>query len=91
MKIQVKSTDVETLRGTGKSGKAYEMRKQAAYLLQDEEVRRIELLLNREQAPYPPGFYAVDDRSYEVDNFGNLKIGRLILTPLAERALKAAS
>jgi hypothetical protein len=91
MKIQVKNDEVETVRGTGQSGRPYEMRKQAAYLLQGEEVRRIELMLGRDQSPYAPGFYSIDDRSYEVDRFGNLKIGRLVLAPLVGTALKVAS
>lgn len=91
MKIQVKHDEIETIRGTGQSGRPYEMRKQAAYLFQGEEVRRIELMLGRDQSPYAPGFYGIDDRSFEVDRFGNLKIGRLVLTQTAGTTLQAAN
>lgn len=90
MKIQVKSTDVETLRGTGRNGRPYEIRKQTALLLIDDEVRKLEIPLGRDQSPYALGFYEVDPRSFEVDRFNNLAIGRLVLSPLRAAGLKTA-
>jgi len=83
MKIQVKSNEVITKRGTSRgTGRPYEMRVQVAFFEHEDERRKIEIMLEREQSAYAVGVYGIDDRSYTVDNFGNLQIARLVLTPL---------
>lgn len=89
MKIQIKSTEVETIKGNSRAtGKPYEIRKQGALFQNGDEVRKMNVMLGRDQSPYAPGLYEVDASSFDVNNFGDLFINRLVLSPLraAQRA-----
>jgi hypothetical protein len=87
MRLTVKSTNVEVKKGTSRSsGKAYEIREQTAFLVANDEIRKVNVPLNRDQSAYAVGEYEIGPDSFEVNRFGNLEIGRLHLVPAAPRA-----
>jgi len=79
MSIRIKDGTVEVVRGTSKAGKAYELRKQSAFLHAGEEVRALKIVLGRDQAPYAVGVYEIDQRCFDVNGYGDLFINRLRL------------
>ena len=81
MKIRVKSVEVETVRIKGRNGE-FDSRRQSGYIETGDEIRRVDVPLLRDQTPYALGLYMIDDRSYRVNDFGRLEIGRLVLSPL---------
>jgi Helix-destabilising protein len=83
MFFEVKSVDVQLVKGIGKtSGKPYEFRMQDAWCSVGGEYRRIRVELNREQMPYAVGKYELDEKSFSVDNYGQLGLRRgLTLRP----------
>lgn len=92
MKIEIKSTALETHNGTSqKTGKAFSIRKQTGYAhVEGEEYPvKISLTLFDDQVPHAPGFYRLSDASYTVGRFGDLQIGRLYLVPLVQEQKKA--
>lgn len=63
-----------------KTGQAYTLRQQAAVLaLGKYDMRPFTLTLSRDQAAYEPGQYALDGSSFKVDDFGELRLGRVRL------------
>jgi hypothetical protein len=92
MRILIKSTNVEVKKGVGRaSGKAYEIREQVAFVSHNDEVRKVNVPLGRDQSPYAVGEYEISPDSFEVNRFGNLEIGRLHLMPAVVRpGLQAA-
>lgn len=82
MHIEVKDNTVEVKSGIARaSGKGYEIHEQTAYLITSDERKRIVLSLKKGQSPYAVGRYVINDESFIVDQFGGLKIGRLMLLP----------
>lgn len=98
LKIEVKSTEVETRTGTSpRTGKPYTIRSQVAYAFTLERngqprsyPERISLNLEDNDQPYPVGVYYLDDRSVYVGDFGRLMLGRPILTPVKQNLQAAA-
>ena len=87
-KIIVKSATFETRKGTSKkSGAAYEMREQTAYIDTGHDFPdRFKLMLDRDQAPYQPGEYVIE-QPLVVGDFDSLAVARHIkLTPLRPAA-----
>lgn len=83
MYIEVKDNTVEVKRGiSARTQKSYEIHEQTAYLVTADERRRIVLSLKAGQTPYAPGRYVINPESFVVDQFGSLRIGRLMLLPL---------
>lgn len=85
MKIEIVSADVREISGTSsKTGKAYNMKKQDAYVHLDGQKYpvKFEFTLEDKATPYAPGWYSLDESSYFVDRFSNLQLGgTLKLTP----------
>jgi hypothetical protein len=88
--IEVKTTATEVQAGTStRTGKPYSLTKQHGFVtLASGEHRRIAIVLQDPTKPFPPGHYTLDPDSLYVDNWGELKLGRLKLRPVA--AAKAA-
>lgn len=89
MHIEVKDMSVEIKKGVAaRTGKAYEIHEQSGYLVTADERKKITLSLRHGQQPYAAGRYSIGDESFDVDSFGQLKIGRLHLQPAtpAQRA-----
>lgn len=87
MKIEIANVSVRNQSGTSqRTGKAYSMDKQEAYLHLDGQPYpvKFELTLPQGATPYQKGFYSVTDKSFIVDRFGSLSVsGQLELTPIA--------
>lgn len=82
MHIEIKDNTVEIKSGNARAtGKAYTINEQTAYLVTQDERKRIVLSLRNGQTPYAVGRYLIASDSFVVDQFGGLKIGRLSLTP----------
>lgn len=91
MYIEIKDTTVEVKRGNAKAtGKAYEIPEQTGYLVTEDERKRIVVPLRKGQTPFAPNRYVISAESFVVDQFGGLKIGRLVLIPAAPQQTKAA-
>jgi len=89
LRIVIKDNTTEVKRGTSKAGKAYEINEQTAYLETSDERRRLVITLGKNQSPYAVGTYLIAEESFMVDNYGQLGIGRLLLTPAVTHAQKA--
>lgn len=89
MKIEVKSTEVNTKAGNSKrSGKPYSIREQVAYLHVQGEAYpvRCVLVLEDGQEAYPAGMYETANELY-VGDFGQLTASRrMALTPIRKAA-----
>ena len=87
MKIEIVNVNVRNQSGTSqKTGKAYSMNKQEAYLHLDGQPYpvRFEFNLADGATPFQKGFYTVTDKSYIIDRFGSLALsGQLELVPIA--------
>lgn len=85
MRIEIQSTELFVKSGNAKAtGKPYSIRKQDAWAHIDGQPYPVRIGFNLEEgsAPYQPGFYMLNEQSFYVDKFGNLSIGRLLLTPI---------
>lgn len=93
MKIEVKSTDVETRTGTSKAGKAYSIRNQSAYWHKVGEAYPFKITIGLEdgQEAYIPGFYILGESSYKVGRFGDLEIDRFNLKLVPEKTSFASA
>jgi hypothetical protein len=91
MFIEIKDSTVEVKRGNAKAtGKAYEIQEQTGYMVTEDERKRIVVPLRNGQSPFAPGRYVISAESFVVDQFGGLKIGRLVLLPAAQPQSKVA-
>jgi hypothetical protein len=97
IRIEVKSTEVQSRNGTRQNGTPWSMRSQEAYAFTfDANGRerpypeRISLQLDDNQAPYNVGQYNLHPMSIYVGEFGRLMCGRPQLSPIAANAAKAA-
>ncbi|KER02592.1 G5P family DNA-binding protein [Photorhabdus temperata] len=65
------------------SGEVLTFREQTAYIYNGGIYpEKIIVQLDKDDAPYPAGFYTLDDSSYSVGDFGALKIKRIKLVPV---------
>lgn len=81
LKFEIKAATVETLNVTRKrDGQQFTLRKQEAWIDTGKAYpQRVELTLDRDQGPYPPGEYVLSGDSIYVDRNGRLAINpRLI-------------
>lgn len=69
----------------GKDGTQYLFNEQTAAIEKGEDFPvPFRIRLGDGQPPYPPGHYLVDSSSFEVGQYGDLKIGRrVMLVPVA--------
>lgn len=88
IKIEVRSTVVTNVSGTSKNGKPFSIDKQEgwAHFPDQPYPLRIEISLGRNSTAYAPGFYKFDAKSFYVDRFNSLTLGRLELVPMAATA-----
>ena len=96
MKIEIQSTDVDVRSGTSsRTGKAFTMRQQTAYLHHDGQPYPVRFLLTLgdTQAPYAPGFYTLNPSSIRVGRFNDLELDRfrLVLDPVVRSATRASA
>lgn len=88
MRIEVKSVDVKVKEGTSKrTGRAYSIREQVAYLHVSGEAYPIRCVLQVEdgQEPYGVGVYETADE-LRVGDFGRLAVSRGMRLVPAKRA-----
>lgn len=90
MKIVIKSAQFDIRKGIAKSGKPYELRIQTALLHREDEVQKFNVILGRDQNPYAPGSYVLGADSFRINDFGDLIIGRLNLSPVGAGVSKVA-
>ena len=87
--IEIKDNTVEVKSGIArKTGQGYEIQEQTGYLCTADERKRISIGLRKGQTPYAPGRYEISAESFVVDQFGSLRVGRVMLVPAV--AAKAA-
>lgn len=97
MKIEVKSSAVETRSGVSKQGKPYSVRNQNVYWHKTGEPYpfKVQISLEDGQEPYSPGFYTLSESSYKIGRFGDLEIDRfnlkLIPAPVSAASARSAS
>lgn len=97
IRIEVKTTEVQTRNGTRQNGTPWSIRSQEAYAYtldsngkQRPYPERISLQLDDNQLPFPIGTYELSPASIYVGDFGRLMMGRPQLSPVAASAAKAA-
>jgi len=92
MKIEIANVNVRNQSGTSqRTGKAYSMNKQEAYLHLDGQPYpvRFEFNLADGATPFQKGFYTVTDKSFIVDRFGSLGVsGQLELVPVQQNQVR---
>jgi hypothetical protein len=91
VKIEIQDDAVTTRNGTSqKNGQPFSIRSQNAWLhtAGAPYPTKMEITLDRDQAPWPVGEFTVDETSFFVDKFRRLSVGRLKLIPLAATAAK---
>lgn len=91
LKVSITDDPVETINYTDKKGQPAQLRKQGGYLhvVRGDGVPspfpdRFGFLLNRDQAPYPPGEYVLHPSAITVDRDGRLACAP-VLTSTAKR------
>lgn len=82
MKIEISDTavvtkEITTVKGTFKSSS------QSGWVnLPNGERRKVNIRLSKDQQPFTAGHYAISDASFTVDEYGNLALKNLQLTPV---------
>jgi hypothetical protein len=87
MKIEVTSTAVEVKTGTNGRG-PWEIREQTAYFFKnadDKYPQETVVTLDKNQPPYPPGFYEIDESSFFIGRYRQFNC-RLKLKPVVAAA-----
>ena len=87
MKFEITSTQVETKSGTNGRG-PWEIREQTAYMFKNEADKypqEVVVTLDKDQSPYQPGYYELDDKSFFVGRYKQLQC-RPRLKPLVANA-----
>lgn len=89
MKIEVESAEVREATGTNSRG-PWSIREQKAFAdLGKRYPSEIRLRLPKDQQAYAPGQYELDvEKSCFVDGYGNLKMGAIVLRPVAASVRK---
>lgn len=80
MDIEIKSTTVESLTSR-RTGTAYF--RQEGWVSLNGEVRRIRIPVESPTTPYAVGKYHLSERTYRVNQWGDLEIGWLRLDPVS--------
>lgn len=87
MRIEIQSAEFQVQSGTVKNGsragQSYSIRKQDVWVHLEGQPYPIRAVVNLEdnKPPYQPGFYKLDEKSFFVDRFNSLTLGRLALVP----------
>jgi hypothetical protein len=86
VKIEIQNDAVTTRAGVSAAGKNYSIRNQEAWFHQVgvPYPTRIELSLDNNQAPWSVGEYSLDEKSFFVDKYRRLSVGRLKLIPISK-------
>jgi arginine/lysine/ornithine decarboxylase len=81
IKITVPSLPVRQLKGVSKAGKPYDMRIQTVYAHTVDSAgqplpfpEKTKIVLDADQAPYPPGVYVLSPGSIAVNHQGRLEV-----------------
>jgi len=83
MKIEILNEEMEEKTIRPKNGnEPFTLYEQYGRIQLNDEIRKLTLTNNAYQ-PYKKGVYQVDPKSYYVDQFGSLKMGKLILKPVS--------
>ncbi len=104
LKVEIKSATATprqiTIKNGPKAGQITTFHEQEAYIFlldADGNPRPYPMLttlnidIEKGQQPYQPGVYVVDDRSFYLDRFRQLAVGKLVLRPaVAQAPAKAA-
>jgi len=96
MRIEIQTAEFQVQNGTVKNGpragQPYSIRKQDAWVHLDGQPYPVRIVINLEdnKPPYQPGFYALDEKSFFVDRFASLSLGRLQLQPEKLAAVPAS-
>lgn len=104
LKVEIKSETctprVVNIKNGPNAGKQTTFHEQEAYItLADNDgnprpypmLTTLNIDVDKGGKPYPVGVYVVDDRSFYLDRFKQLAVGRLTLRPLAAAAAPAQS
>lgn len=76
IKIVIESNDVRTRSGN-KNGRDWTIKSQNCLMQLNGETRRVDIMLEPDQAPFPSGQYLWDpERSLYFDRQGNLAVSR---------------
>ncbi len=87
MKIEIKSTEVDSRSGTRADGKPWSIRTQKGYAhLGDDYPVKVSLQLEQDQAAYPAGMYTMLDSSFFVGQYDKLQIGKINLQSIDKLA-----
>lgn len=98
IKIEIKSTDIETFSGVSKTtGKPFNIRNQMAYAYTFDKngsprpyPELIKISLEDNQLPFAVGFYQMAPQSVFVDKFQRLALGRPSLIQIQQPQRAAA-
>lgn len=99
IRIEIVSTsfDDRVVPNKANPDKPWQFREQSGYaFLMDPEGKPMKypiacaIPLEKDQAPYPVGFYTLDSRSIYVGDFRKLELGRVRLVPEQGAARRAA-
>lgn len=88
VKIEINDVDgkVRTKQVTSKqTGEVLNFREQVAYIYNGGVYpKQFVINLDKDAAPYPSGFYTLDSASFDVGDFGALKVKGIKLIPASE-------
>jgi Helix-destabilising protein len=77
LRIKIEDATVQKREIPGKDGNApFQVTSQTGILYAGKFVYPMNIRLSKDQAPYSPGDYAVDDESFGVDEYDNVTIRR---------------
>lgn len=91
LRIEVKSTEVQTKEGTSRRGKAYSMRTQNAWAhLGKAYPEEIRITLGDGQEAFAPGFYTLSPKCFHVNQWGELGVSLQHMVPVSAAGKGAA-
>ena len=87
MNIEIRDLNIENISGTSKrTQKPYSFNKQEGWLHQPDKPYpvSVDITLEDNASAYPKGIYKIDERSFYVDSFNRLSVGRLLLKKIGD-------
>lgn len=88
VRIEINDVDgkVRTKQVTSRqTGEVLNFREQIAYIYNGGVYpKQFVISLDKDAAPYPAGFYTLDNASFDVGDFGALKVKNIKLVPVSE-------
>jgi len=82
MRIEVKSAVVDSETRRGRDGSTFQTHEQTAFLVTEDERRKIRIRLPSPAQVYSPGAYTLSGDSFSVNSYGSLEIARVVLVPV---------